>query len=228
MPHIQSSSQGMQDLRPPGNPARALTKACRARWALCNTARAQTKAWNPERMDWTLGGGVGGWESWEEGLEAGNPGRRLAGRRDWRLRVLGIGAWEEGLEAGRRDWRPGVWGSGEEKLEARNPGRRDWKLGGRRDWSGSGLEAGSPGMRGWRLGIRGGGIGGWEEEGLEARDWRLGILGGEDGSWESWRPGRSDWRPTQREHKPRHAAPQASMQHSKSTDQGMQGQIHAT
>ena len=63
---------------------------------------------------------------------------------------------------------------------------------------------------------------------MEARDWRLGILGGEDGSWESWRPGRSDWRPTQREHKPRHAAPQASMQHSKSTDQGMQGQIHAT
>ena len=49
--HSESTSPGMQHLRPPCNTARALTKACRARWALCNTARALTEAC---RAKWAL------------------------------------------------------------------------------------------------------------------------------------------------------------------------------
>ena len=79
--HSESTSPGMQHLRPPCNTARALTKACRARFMQHSKSTHQTR------------------ESWDEWLGAGSPGR--PGRRcwrlqslekDWRLGVLGLEA----------------------------------------------------------------------------------------------------------------------------------------
>ena len=98
-----------------------------------------------------LGGGIGGWESWEEacweeGLEAESPG-------DWSLggRIV---SWEDRLEAGSLVIRRGKIGgleSLEEGLEAGREEGFEW------EWIG-GWESWNPGRRDWRLGILGGGL----------------------------------------------------------------------